>query len=45
MRYFKWPNPRIDVAYRALVELELAFRSFEKQLMANLLKDSANYKH
>ena len=40
MKCFKGYNPRIKHSHKMLAELELAFRSFEKQFIANLLKDS-----
>lgn len=38
MKCFGNPNPKTDLAYRALVELELSYRSFEKNLIGNVLK-------
>ena len=42
MKCFKTTNPKVKYAYKALAELELGFRSFEKQLISNLLKASAS---
>ena len=42
MKCFKTTNPKTKYAYKALAELELGFRSFEKHLISNLLKASAS---
>jgi uncharacterized protein (UPF0335 family) len=35
---FKSSNPKIDYAYKSLLELEMAYRAFEKTLIAAILK-------
>jgi hypothetical protein len=39
-RCFKSSNPRAELAFRSLTELELGYRTFEKMLVASILKST-----